>query len=167
VGGGTASLDFPTTSGAFQPTLAGGPDGFPDGFVTKLNRSGSRLVYSTYLGGVNDDQISGIALDRQGAVHTTGFTRSLDFPTSPNAFQPTLADHGDADPEFRSDAFVAKLNRRGTALVYATYLGGNRQDAAIGIRRHRRGVQHSCRRERSSRVCVDGRRGDGRSRNAR
>jgi hypothetical protein len=129
VGGGTASSDFPTTSGAFQPIAPGETE--QNGFVTKLNRSGSGLVYSTYLGGASEDVAFDIAIDRKGAVYVTGFTRSLDFPTTADAFQPTFA--GPADPEFRSDAFVTKLNRSGSALVYSTYLGGGGQDVGDSI----------------------------------
>jgi hypothetical protein len=127
VGGGTASSEFPTTPGAFQPTFAGARDGF----VTKLNRSGSGLVYSTYLGGDSEDTALDIVLDRKGAVYVAGYSRSLDFPTTPDAFQPTFG--GPEDPEIRSDAFVTKLNRHGSALAYSTYVGGNDQDVADGI----------------------------------
>jgi hypothetical protein len=127
VGGGTASSNFPTTPGAYQPAFAGGRDGF----VTKLNRSGSGLVYSTFIGGDNEDTVFDIALDRTGAVYVAGYSRSLDFPTTPDAFQPTFA--GPEDAEIRSDAFVAKLNRYGSALAYSTYVGGSDQDVATGL----------------------------------
>ena len=88
------------------------------------------LSYSTYLGGNNDDQGRGIALDATGTTYVTGSTLSTDFPTA-NALQP---EHGEFEgfPQ-RDDAFVAKLTPDGTALVYATYLGGNDQDIAFGI----------------------------------
>ncbi len=98
VAGSTDSSNFPTTAGAFQTTLAGGGDAF----VSKLNSSGS-LVYSTYLGGSVNDGGRGIALDSSRNAYVTGFTDSSNFPTTPGAFQTTLAGGG--------DAFVSKLNR--------------------------------------------------------
>src|SRR3989449_1845312 len=98
VTGQTGSLDFPTTTGAFRPSFAGG---FIDAFVTKLNPTGAALVYSTYLGGTSDDFGLGIAVDSFGNAYVTGFTGSLDFPTL-GAFQTTSGDG--------ADAFVAKFS---------------------------------------------------------
>jgi hypothetical protein len=118
VAGVTTSLNFPTTPDAFQPAFAGGD---ADVFVTKLNRSGTALIYSTYLGGSGfETTVStvGFAVDKNGNAYVTGNTTSLDFPTTPGAFQTAFAG-GDAD------AFVTKLNRNGTELIYSTYLGGS------------------------------------------
>ncbi len=114
VTGATASLDFPTTSGAYDTTTTGSSDAF----IVKLNPAGSALLYATFLGG-NDDLDSGraIALDGSGNVYVTGVTCSGDFPTTPGAFDRTL---GWTD----CDAFVTQLNPGGTALVYSTFLGG-------------------------------------------
>ena len=109
--GTTASMNFPTTSGAFQPTFAG----VSDAYVTKLNASGSALLYSTYLGGSGQDQAFGIAVDSLGDAHITGLTTSANFPLA-SALQ--LAPFGGFGP------FVTRLNAAGTALVYSTYLGG-------------------------------------------
>jgi len=96
-----------------------------DAFVAKLNPTGSALVYSTYLGGYNEDQGIAIAVDSTGSAYVTGFTDSADFPTV-NAFQqPKLI--GD------SDAFVTKINPAGTAFVYSTCLGGTSLDQGNGI----------------------------------
>jgi hypothetical protein len=113
VTGYTLSSDFPTTSGAFQTTLHGSQNAF----VSKLNRSGSALVYSTYLGGSGIDYESGITVDAWGNAYVTGYTNSPDFPTTAGALQTTYGGNG--------DAFVSKLNRSGSALVYSTYLGGS------------------------------------------
>jgi hypothetical protein len=94
--------------------------------VTKLNASGSALVYSTYLGGSGSDFASGIAVDAAGDAYVTGETSSEDFPVR-NALQPTL--RGATE---RVDAFVTKLGPTG-ALVYSTYLGGSQEDAGSGI----------------------------------
>src|SRR5262249_4972876 len=108
--GGTVSKDFPTTAGAAQRTRAGGgfgdrPGGVTceDAFVSKLDATGSALVYSTYLGGSDADVANGIAVDASGSSYVTGQTLSLDFPTSPGAFQP-------AKVAQNWDFFVAKLD---------------------------------------------------------
>ena len=122
VTGDTASTDFPTAS-PFQAAL-GGTSGFPDAFVTKLNAAGSALVYSTYLGGSGTERGFDIALDASGNAYVTGDTNSTDFPTA-SPIQGTQAG-GD-------DAFVAKFNPAGSALVYSTFLGGSSTDESFGI----------------------------------
>jgi hypothetical protein len=122
VTGTTGSTNFPTTPGAFQTALGGAFDVF----VTKLNPTGSALVYSTYLGGGNDDYGYGIAVDSLGNGYVTGQTLSTNFPTTPGAFQTT---YGGGD----SDAYATKLNTTGSALVYSTYLGGSSFDSGNGI----------------------------------
>ena len=111
VTGTTNSDDFPTAN-----ALQGTKGRFNDAFVTKLNATGSTLVYSTFVGGGDDDTGFGLALDSAGNAYVTGGTKSTDFPTA-NAFQSTKA--GD------QDAHVMKLNAAGSALVYSTYLGGS------------------------------------------
>jgi hypothetical protein len=128
VTGVTRSADFPTTPGAFRTTYGGGacssgPCG--DAFVTKLNPTGSTLVYSTYLGGSDEDNGLGIAVDSAGHAYVTGVTLSTNFPTTPSAFQTAF---GGFD-----DAFVTTLNPTGTARVYSTYLGGSSLDEGLGI----------------------------------
>jgi hypothetical protein len=118
--GVTSSTDFPTMN-PFQPAFGGGLDAF----VTKINPTGSALVYSTYLGGSGEDAGNGIAVDSAGNAYVTGLTRSINFPTM-NPLQPT---YGGGD----SDAFVAKINPTGSALVYSTYLGGSKQDDGDAI----------------------------------
>ncbi|MBW3624591.1 MAG: SBBP repeat-containing protein, partial [Armatimonadetes bacterium] len=118
VKGWTTSTDFPNKN-AFQPAIANKQDQQPlDGFVFKLNPAGSALLYSTYLGGSEEDNRRGsdIAVDASGQAYVTGQTSSPDFPIQ-NAFQTTLRG--------ASDAFVTKLNADGTSLLYSTYLGGN------------------------------------------
>ena len=118
--GMTQSRDFPTVN-PFQPAHGGG---FEDVFVAKLNATGSALVYSTYLGGSENEYGGGIAVDTAGNAYVTGVTFSTNFPTA-NPLQPG---HGGA-----RDAFVAKLNTQGSALVYSTYLGGSGIDMGGGI----------------------------------
>ena len=83
------------------------------------------LVYSTYLGGANDDVGQGIAVDAAGEAYVTGFTFSSDFPTTPGAY--------DAIPGGGADVFVTKLDTAGATLVYSTFLGGANDDVGLGI----------------------------------
>jgi hypothetical protein len=120
--GTTTGTSFPATSGAFQTKNSGGTDAF----VTKLNATGTDLVYSTYLGGgTQSDRGFGIDVDAAGNAYVTGQTQSAAFPVTPGAF--------DVSYNGGEDAFVTKLNATGTDLVYSTFLGGNLQDAGRGI----------------------------------
>jgi len=121
VTGSTSSTDFPITPGAFQTNLKG----VGDAFITKLNPVGSALVYSTYLGGSDFDQGFGIAIDTSGSAYVTGRTQSPDFPTTLGVFQTSL--------KGVTNSFVTKLNPAGSALIYSTYLGGSDQDSGINI----------------------------------
>jgi hypothetical protein len=129
VAGYTASTNFPTTVGAFQPSFAGGDY---DIFVTKLNPSGTALVYSTYLGGSGNDNNGGgcIAVDSAGNAFVTGQTGSSDFPTK-NAWQPTQASRW--QPSLAGHGFVSKLNSGGSDLVYSTYLFGVPYTGGIAV----------------------------------
>jgi hypothetical protein len=124
--GQTFSPDFPLTPGAFQDTNKGYPNGNLTGFVTRLNSTGSKLIYSTFLGGsgggqdTNGDFLAGIAVDSAGHAYVTGATESLDFPVTANAFQQSNPD-GSGNPS----GFVTKLQVDGKGLVYSTYLGGS------------------------------------------
>jgi hypothetical protein len=127
VAGSTLSPDFPTTPGAFSRVFHGAPT-IGDAFVAKLDARGSTLVYSTYLGGNGPDLASGIAVDSAGQAYVVGSTGSADFPTTPGAFSRAF----NRDPA-SGDVFVSKLDARGSALLYSTYLGGSRSDWASGI----------------------------------
>ncbi len=120
VTGFTGSPNFPTAN-AFQPTRGGGFDVF----ITKLNSSGNALVYSTFLGGAEDEYGGGIAVDSSGNVYVTGRTESTNFPTA-GPFQPT---GGGAS----GDAFVATLDSSGGSLLFSSYLGGANYEHGNGI----------------------------------
>ncbi len=121
--GYTGSLDFPTTVSAYQRVSRSGVGN--NVFVTKLNPTGDRLIYSTYLGGSAYDNANAIAVDSAGNAYITGRAFSPDFPTTPGAFQRVnKANH---------NAFVTKLNPGGSSLVYSTYLGGSGSDSGVGI----------------------------------
>jgi hypothetical protein len=100
--------------------------GIPDAFVTVYNAAGTAYVYSTFLGGSNQDEGLGIAVDSAGNAYVTGLTSSSsDFPLK----VPLQRTYGGGT----TDAFVSEFNPTGTALVYSTYLGGNQNDAATSI----------------------------------
>ncbi|WP_206109989.1 DUF7507 domain-containing protein [Paenibacillus albicereus] len=123
VTGTTFSSDFPTTPGAFQETA---PSARASAYVTKLNPTGAALVYSTYLGASGGDEGHGIAIDSAGNAFVVGTTDSPDFPTTPGAFQPTR-------PGTTTSAYAAKLDAAGSALIYATYLGGSGTTDAVAV----------------------------------
>ncbi len=119
VTGPTSSTNFPLMD-PFQPSYAGNTDLF----ITKINAEGTVLVYSTYLGGSQSEISWGIAVDDSGNAYLAGSTTSDDFPVV-NAFQPTRAGG--------EDVVVVKINAKGAALDYATYLGGTGDDEAWHI----------------------------------
>jgi uncharacterized repeat protein (TIGR01451 family) len=123
VTGTTDSGNFTTTASGFQRA----PRGANDLFFTKINAAGSSILYSSYLGGTNDQFATGIAVDTNGNAYVTGETISDNFPTK-NAFRATL--------QGESDGFVAKFNPTASgnaSLVYSTYLGGEDDDTARAI----------------------------------
>jgi hypothetical protein len=129
VAGDTDSLTFPTTTGAFQTTIAGASNAF----VTKYDPTGA-VVYSTLLGGSTDffgspstDTAWWLAVDSSsGNAYVTGETSSTNFPiVKANTFKATL-------PGF-SNAFVTKINPQGTGLIFSTYLGGTNSDVGFGL----------------------------------
>jgi hypothetical protein len=100
VEGDTGSPDFPTTPGSFQPTFGGGPN---DAWAAKLNKTGTALDYSTYLGGEGEEDVFDLTTDGSGSAYIPGQTSSTDFPVTPGAFQTTFQG-GDLD------GYLTKLN---------------------------------------------------------
>jgi hypothetical protein len=138
VTGQTYSTDFPVTAGAFQAVNNAAANGQANAFITKVNPTGTALVYSTYLGGSGIKQSYGfpldagksIAVDSSGSAYVAGQAESADFPVTTGAYQTTQHAVG-AYPG--TNAFVAKLNPTGTALVYSTFLGGSSGGSANAI----------------------------------
>ncbi|MFN8007716.1 MAG: SBBP repeat-containing protein [Terriglobia bacterium] len=120
--GTTSSTNFPVSGNAFQKTLQSGAT---DGFVSKLNSTGSAIFYSSYLSGITGSEARDIAVDASGNALVTGATSSKNFPRIA-AFQNSKT--GGA-----TDAFIMKVNPSGSDIVYASYLGGSGDDAAQGI----------------------------------
>jgi hypothetical protein len=123
VTGQTASTDFPTVTGSFSTKKA---NEF-DAFVTKISADGSKLIYSTYVGGNGEDSGNAIAVDGSGDAYVAGGTGSSNFPHN-GGYQTSL--------KGSLDAFVFELNPTGAALTYSTYLGGSSADSASGIALH-------------------------------
>ncbi len=124
VTGATSSsqLTFPVTEGLDQTF-----DGVQDSFVVKLNKAGTAVVYASYIGGTGDDVGFDIVVDSAGNAYVTGATSSTEssFPVS---MGPDLSHNGGI-----YDAFVAKLNAAGTALLYCGYIGGTGEDGGAAI----------------------------------
>jgi hypothetical protein len=153
--GRTASPDFPTRR-AFQRSLAGRAcqdvarreddraAGEPchDAFVAKLSPSGGALVYGTYLGGRNNEEGFGVAVDRRGTAYVTGNTDSADFPTR-RARQPEFGSRDcPSHVPCPEDVFLTRLSANGRRLVYSTYVGGEKSDAAGGVAVDRDGAAY-------------------------
>ncbi len=117
--GWTEAIDFPV-SNAIQAVNRGGVDAF----LFKLNPAGNALLYATYIGGRGDDRAAGVAVDASGQIYLAGSTASTDFPLVASIRQALGGSR---------DAFAVKLNAIGNLLVYSTYLGGSRYDAATAI----------------------------------
>jgi YVTN family beta-propeller protein len=127
VAGYTTSTNFPTTPGAFQTDYHSGSSVTREGdiFVVKFNPAGSGLVYGTYVGGTDRELAFGLHVDSQGRAYVAGSTYSTDLPVTPDAFQPARSGY--------PDAYLAKLNAAGSALIYGTYLGGSRHETAYAL----------------------------------
>src|SRR5579872_3207606 len=149
VTGGTTSLDFPTVN-PYQAHFGGvGPGGVfagvhtGDAFVAKINPTGNKLIYSTYLGGSLDDVGLAIAIDSKGDAYVSGATASTNFPLSVNTTPAQGRMMGAAGEPVKAccngpfwesgDAFLAELDPTGAQLLYSTYLGGSQDDAALAV----------------------------------
>lgn len=121
--GMTSSAGFPLVQ-PLQPYYGGGWD---DGFVLKFNPWTNRMIYSTFLGGIRRDEGWGIAVDESGNVYITGRTSSPNFP-SVHPWQPFYGDERAENSEEGYDAFIAKMNAQGDALLLSTFVGGPYND---------------------------------------
>ncbi|MHB9030522.1 MAG: DUF7948 domain-containing protein, partial [Candidatus Latescibacterota bacterium] len=114
-----------TTPGAYDVTL----NGRNDVFITKLSPDGKSLEYSTLVGGDGNDYGCGIVVDALECAYIGGYTGSTDFPTTKGAFDETR--NFDSDGVF--DAFVLKLNKEGSGLIYSTLIGGSKKDYVYAL----------------------------------
>jgi hypothetical protein len=122
VTGEAGSRDFPIQGSVPQADRAGGQF---DAFISKLAPDGSALVFSTFLGGDDDDRGTGIALDGQGHIYVCGGTKSTDFPTTSRAYQ--------QDHRGNWEGFLAKMEPSGASYSYVTLLGGSSWDWATAL----------------------------------
>jgi len=120
VTGPTSSEDYPVTPGAYQPD--GPPEGM-DSYITKLDPTGSRLIFSTYIGGTQADESQGLVPTASGGACIALFTNSDDMPVTVDAEDPELSGS--------LDFGIVEVDGNG-ALVYSTYLGGSRWDMFMG-----------------------------------
>jgi len=117
--GGTASPDFPKTTGAYDTTF----NGWHDAFVVKLSPTGG-LLWATFVGGPNYDRAYAVEVDRNGYVIIAG-RAGASFPVTPGAFDNTFAGGRDSPIYGSQDGFVCKLKPDGSGVVFCTYFGGN------------------------------------------
>jgi hypothetical protein len=126
VGGASVSQDFPTTLGAHSMSLKGGQF-VGDGFVTRLDPSGTALAWSTYIGGAGEDFVADLVLEPGGSALFCGVTSSPNFPTVSPAFDIQLSG--------AVDGFVTRLAADGKTLVASTFLGGSGSETLTAIAR--------------------------------
>jgi uncharacterized protein (TIGR03437 family) len=139
--GSTSTVNLPVSSGAFQPNYGGYVTLpflvemlFGDAFAAKLNPTGSKLDYLTYLGGSLNDAGSAIAIDAKGNAYILGFSDSTNFPMAGGPIQSTWAgDGGIGLYLFYGDAFLTVVNPTGTGLLYSSYYGGELDERPFGI----------------------------------
>src|SRR5207245_5607459 len=128
---GAAWDGFPTTPGSHQPNYLASLSGTTNAFLGVLNSGGSAFLYATYLGGSGGtagggDGASQVAMDSLGDIYVTGATGSLDFPTTPGAFQTTNLQGGPI-------SFVTKMDATLSKLIYSTYLGSTQSRYGNGL----------------------------------
>ena len=123
--GWTGSMDFPTVPGAFRET------GMRDAFVSKLSEDGETLIFSTYLGGSQGEEVRALGVGPGGTVVVAGWTGSPDFPVTAGAFQPEF---GGASPLVSiGDGFVLSLSADGSRLLQSSFLGGNQDEVVEAL----------------------------------
>jgi hypothetical protein len=114
---------FPVTTGAYDTIFHGGDDGI----LTKLNSSGTDLIFSTFIGGSSDDQSWYLIKDSVGNLLISGGTSSINFPTTIDAYQKSL--------NGRTDVYLSKIDSSGSSMIFSTLIGGNDHDwgGSLGV----------------------------------
>jgi hypothetical protein len=139
VAGFTYSVNFPLKSALYSMlngTATNSSAPYEDAFVSEINPTGTQLVYSTFLGGGNNDFATGITVDGSGNAYIAGGTSSSDFPLSTGAYQTKCGTDGACNASgglVFSDVFVTELGTGGGTLSYSTYLGGSSDDYALAL----------------------------------
>lgn len=119
--GETRSGSFPTTDGAYGTTHSGGSDAF----IAKLSADGSQLLFSTLIGGSQDDVAEDVDIDSTGVVGVAIETNSPDFPISAGAYNSTFGTN--------VDIAVVELSSNGQSLLYSSYFGAGDFDGVTEI----------------------------------
>ncbi len=127
VAGHTHSLQYPVTPGAYKTAMH--PIGHSDLFITRLDPTGSSLVFSTLFGGDGEEYALALELDDQNGVVFAGATDSTDLDTTPGAFDETF----NGGPGLYADAYVAGIDATGSTLTFCTYLGGPGDERAEAL----------------------------------
>ncbi|MDC0204233.1 gliding motility-associated C-terminal domain-containing protein [Flavobacteriales bacterium] len=118
----TQSSDFPITN-SFQNNS----NGNQEGCIVKMDNQLTSIIWSSYLGGINDDAIYSLALDDEDNIYVTGGTNSADFPTTTNAY---LTNYQDST---KADAFISKIASNGNQLMYSSYYGTDQYDQSYFV----------------------------------
>jgi hypothetical protein len=119
VAGSSCCGGLPVTPGAIQ--THGDPNA-TDGYVARLDSTGSRLEYGSYIGGRGADQINALAVDARGRIAVTGQTNSLEFPTTPGAYR-TMPGASPAPGIGNTEVFVSVFATSSDHLEWSTYFG--------------------------------------------
>ena len=119
----TLSPDFPTSPNSFQSSL----QGLQDGCIVKMDNQLSTIIWSSFIGGDNDDALYSLAIDNSENIYITGGTISANFPTTPLSYNPTYND------SVNPDAFISKINHSGTQILSSSYFGSENYDQAYFI----------------------------------
>jgi hypothetical protein len=125
VSGEVQSPDFPVTDDAYDTSFNGG---LGDLFVTEFSVNGDTLLYSTFLGGSDNDYFGRVVLDTQGSVYVVGSTFSFDFPVTADAYDPAHA-----GTDITKDVVIAKFSPDRISLAYGTFLGGSEDETAPAV----------------------------------
>lgn len=120
--GYTSSPDFPTTPGVIKRTLGG----FNDGWVMKISQNGKKMIFSTLIGGSDQDVTFGLGLEPGGRMVLAGHSISTDFPVTTGAYQPASAGS--------FDAYVVRLNSNATKIIAASFIGSTALEFGYGAR---------------------------------
>jgi len=128
------SSDFPVVN-AYQSSFNQGNldplAGNNDAFITKINSGGTALIFSSFLGGGDNDLATGVVLDNTGKIYVVGESSSTNFPITANAVQPTVAGGESGFPA--PDLFITVFQSTGASLYYSTLLGGSGYESGFGI----------------------------------
>jgi gliding motility-associated-like protein len=136
VSGFTWSNDFPITPGAYDttPNITNGWTNYYAGFVSKFNKDGDSLIFSTYLGGDGSDLIHSLILDDSNNIYIAGETRSTDFPTTSGCYQSKYGGNSTGGSWWTGgDGFITKMRPDGKSVEFSTYLGSYAADAIYEI----------------------------------